>query len=165
MTAHFAGLTLASTVALTLAGMASSADAAVWAWGCRCKLGTTEVVFNRNTLAVISGNGPKQTLKALVQREEPVDEKIDAVRFNADDSNGGFEKTITFTKQDSDKAKLTLTEKSSRKTSDRTGRAGSRDEIWTTWKKVYRYAPDGEPARDITMECGEYTLTTKGGRG
>ena len=153
------------TLALTLAGVASSADAAVWAWGCRGKLGTNEVIFNRNTLVVISGNGPKLPLKVLVQREEPVEEKIDAVRFNADDNNGGFEKRITFTKQDDDKAKLTLTEKSSRKTSYRTGRVGPRDEIWTTWRKVYRYAPGGEPTRDITMDCGEYTLTTKGGRG
>jgi hypothetical protein len=151
-------------VALTLAGMATSADAAIWAWGCRGKLGNDEVVFNRNTLAVISGHGAKQPLKAMVQREEPVEEKVDAVRFNADDNNGGFEKTMTFTQQDSEKTKLTLTEKSSRKTSDRTGRVGPRDEIWTTWTKVYRYALDGEPPRDITMECGEYTLTTKGGR-
>ena len=154
----------AFALALILASVASAADAAIWAWGCRGKLGTDSVIFNRNTLAVVSGDGPKLSLKQLVQREEPIEDKVEAVRFNADDNNGGFEKTITFTKQDDGKIKLTLTEKSSRKTSDRTGRAEPRDEIWTTWKKVYRYALDGETPRDVAMECGEYTLTTTGGR-
>ena len=93
MSAHFVRLTLA----LTLAGMASSADAAIWAWGCRGKLATDEIIFNRNILAVISGHGPKLPLKTLIQREEPIEEKVEAVRFNSNDSNGGFEKTMTFT--------------------------------------------------------------------
>src|SRR5262249_41805092 len=85
-------------LAIILTTIASSADAAVWGWGCRGKLGTEEVVFNRNTLAVVSGKAPKQTLRSLVQRDEPVDDKVEAVRFNTDDNNGGFEKAMRFSK-------------------------------------------------------------------
>jgi hypothetical protein len=44
------------------------------------------------------------------------------------------------------------------------GELALREETWTTWKKVYRYAPDGEAPRHVAMDCGEYTLSTAGGR-
>jgi hypothetical protein len=71
----------------------------------------------------------------------------------------GFKRTYKDAEQ-----KLVLTELSSRQISNRKGRVGPRDEITTLFKKDYRYALDGEPARTITMDCIEYTLTTKGGR-
>jgi hypothetical protein len=58
-----------------------------------------------------------------------------------------------------------LTEKSSRVTFKRNGRAGPRDEITTKFRKVYRFAMESEAPRDVTMQCMEYILSTKGGRG
>jgi hypothetical protein len=39
-----------------------------------------------------------------------------------------------------------------------------RDEDTDLYRKVYRYERDGEPARDVTMQCMEYQLSTRGGR-
>ncbi len=39
-----------------------------------------------------------------------------------------------------------------------------RDEEKTITRKVYRLERSGEPARDITMQCMEYMLSTRGGR-
>ena len=60
----------------------------------------------------------------------------------------------------------TLTELSSRKISERSGRAGPRDEITTIYRKIYHYVRSDQPTKqEITMECVEYQLSTKGGRG
>ena len=39
-----------------------------------------------------------------------------------------------------------------------------RDENKTITRKVYRLEQDGAPTRDLTMQCMEYMLTTRGGR-
>jgi hypothetical protein len=39
-----------------------------------------------------------------------------------------------------------------------------RDENKTITRKVYRLEKDGAPTRDLTMQCMEYMLTTRGGR-
>ena len=72
---------------------------------------------------------------------------------------------MTYKKNSDGNDKLTLTEKSSRITFKRDGRAGPRDEITTKFKKVYRFALQGEQPRNVTMQCMEYILSTKGGRG
>jgi len=147
-------------------GAASDADAAVWAWGCKGKVGANQLILNRNMLALLEGKPTKLALKDVVHRDDPVADEPDAVRFNPADFNSGFEeKTMEFTKADEPGKKLVLTEKSSRQTSSHNGRVAFRDETWTVWKKVFRYALDGEPPRDVTLECMEYMLSTKGGRG
>ncbi len=55
--------------------------------------------------------------------------------------NGGFEKTMVFTRKDDPKRKVTLTEKSSRQISHQIN-----------------------TARGITMQCMEYQLSTRGRR-
>jgi hypothetical protein len=144
---------------------ASHADAAVWAWGCKGKMGASQVIFNRDKLVVLAGKGTKLLLKDIIRRENPVEDDADAIRFNPADFNSGLQQTMEFTTQDQPEKKLTLTEKSSRQTSAHDGRAGPRDESWVTWKKVYRYALEGETPRDVALECMEYMLSTKGGRG
>jgi hypothetical protein len=81
------------------------------------------------------------------------------------DGNSGFEPKIEFEKNAEGHQKLTLTEKFSRVVKVKRGRAGPRDEETTTFQKVYSFAFEGEPKRDIRMQCMEYTLSTKGGRG
>jgi hypothetical protein len=152
-------------LAAIILSAASSADAAVWAWGCKGKLGADQLILNRNTLVVLPGKGTNLSLKEIVHRDDPVKDATDAVRFNPGDINSGFEQSMEYTKEDQTTKKLVLTEKSSRQTSSHSGRAGPRDETWTTWRKVYRYALDGEAPRDVTLECMEYMLSTKGGRG
>lgn len=39
-----------------------------------------------------------------------------------------------------------------------------RDEVTDTFRKVYRYERDNETPRTLTMQCIEYTLSTRGGR-
>ena len=59
--------------------------------------------------------------------------------------------------------KVTLTELSSRKTSERNGRVGTREETTTTFRKRYRLVRSrrtaGGPPRDIEMDCVDYQLT------
>jgi hypothetical protein len=59
---------------------------------------------------------------------------------------------------------LTLIEVKSRKTSEHKGHVGPREEYTTVFRKTFRYAPDKEPERKLTMQCIEYMLTTRGGR-
>ena len=59
--------------------------------------------------------------------------------------------------------KLTFTETSSKTLSHRV-KHGCRDEITDRFRKLYRYQSDNESARDVTLECVEYMLTTRGGR-
>ena len=57
----------------------------------------------------------------------------------------------------------TLTELSSRQTSERSGRLGTREETTTTFRKRYRLVRAGGPQesrpRDIEMDCVDYQLT------
>ena len=62
------------------------------------------------------------------------------------------------------KPKLILTEKSSRKISGKHRVICHRDEDNDIYCKIYRYQRKDEPARDITMQCIEYQLSTRGGR-
>jgi hypothetical protein len=142
----------------------STVDAAVWSWGCMGKLGKGELIFNRGALLVLPEPLPALKLKPMVMRDTPVPDDVEGDRFNLSDDNVGLVRKMEFTSQDSPTRTLTLTERSSRQTSDHHGRVGPRDEIWTTWTKVYRYALEGERPREVTMSCGEYNLTTKGGR-
>jgi hypothetical protein len=148
--------------AIVIALLSSPASAAVWAWGCVGKLGSDQVSYNRYSLIVEPAKSSRVKLRQLINNEAELQTE-DGVRFESDDGNSGFEKTMGFKRTDA-KQKLVLTELSSRQVSNRKGRAGPRDEITTLFKKNYRYALDGEAARTIAMDCIEYVLTTKGGR-
>jgi hypothetical protein len=85
-------------------------------------------------------------------------------KYESEDANSGFEKTITFTIKDDPKRKVTLTEKSSRRISNKSELICGRDEDTDVFRKVYRYQRENEPPRDITMQCMEYRLSTRAGR-
>jgi hypothetical protein len=139
------------------------AHAAIWAWGCVGPLGGDRVIFNRYTLTVLPGRSSKVKLQQLTSDGFDIG-ALDGRNFNSDDGNSGFGRTMGFTGADQPTDKLTLTEVSSRKVSERKGHVGPREEYTTKFKKVYRYALEKEPVRTIAMDCIEYTLTTRGGR-
>jgi hypothetical protein len=153
-----------AAVALIAFAFASDARAGRWEWGC---VGTTtdaQVVFNRRQLAVV----PPQKRLGKIQDLIFVDEL--AKDFNADqhydaaDENGGLTATMAFARGEDAKQKITLTEKSSKTLFNHTAMVCGRDEDKTITRKVYRLEQNGEPPRNITMQCLEYMLTTRGGR-
>jgi hypothetical protein len=123
-----------------------------------------DVVLNRDTLIMLPRTRTIGDLEKYIYRDSLDDDaKEDGLTFLPDDHNSGFEKTMTYKKNDGDE-KIKLIEKSSRITSKRRGRAGPRDEETIKFKKVYRFELEGEKPRDVAMRCMEYTLSTKGGR-
>jgi hypothetical protein len=159
-----------TTMACAAIAFAGDVSAAVWQWGCVGPVGKDQIVFNRNQLLVLPGKMPHRTLDRLIFLDDltkdeklPKDADADIVGYNADDGNSGLDKQMTFTRNDRSDRKLTLTEKSSKLIAHRIVH-GCRDEITDRFRKVYRYKTDDAPQRDVTLECIDYNLTTRGGR-
>jgi hypothetical protein len=153
-----------AAVALIMFAFASDAHAGRWEWGCVGTSAETQVVFNRRQLLVIPPRKRIGKIQDLIFIDElakgfKVDEHYDAA-----DENGGLAATIAFTRGEDAKQKITLTEKSSKTLFNHTAMVCGRDEDKTLTHKVYRLEHNSEPARDITMQCMEYVLTTRGGR-
>ena len=155
--------------ALVLAGLglcaaSSSASAGSWAWGCQGQLGGQQVIFNRYSMFVVDNKKPLGNVRKLM--DEKIDSLIkgDSVSYEPQNGNDGLIKTIEFLRHDDAKRKLTLTEQSSKKISSKHRLICGRDEDTDIYRKVYRYQREDEPARDITMQCIEYQLSTRGGR-
>ena len=138
------------------------ASAGIWAWGCMGKLGNERVIFDRNTMIVTPSNEPKVKLQDLAANGLNL-EAPEGITLDNPGSNGGLEKTMSFTVNDTSKRKLTLVETSSRTTFHRLGHVGKREEETTKFQKTFRYTFDKEPERTIKMQCIEYTLSTCGG--
>ena len=145
-------------------GGVSGASAGIWAWGCQGQIGEQQVIFNRYSLFVVDSKKKMENVRKLV------DEKIDGLvnagktEFERVDVNAGLESPMEFTRSGDETHKLVLTEKSSKKTSGKSRLICGRDETTDIFRKVYRYEREGETARDITMQCIEYQLSTRGGR-
>jgi hypothetical protein len=149
---------------------AGDASAAVWRWGCMGPLGENEIISNRYQLIVLPGKMPHGKLDDLIFLDDltkdqklPKDAEADIAIYEADDGNSGLDKEIAFTRNDQSDRKLTLTEKSSKTVSHRFVH-GCRDQITDRFRKVYGYKADAEPPRNVTLQCIDYTLTTRGGR-
>lgn len=158
-----------------IAGMAAglimlgtgSAQAATWAWGCQGQLTAPDqtVIFTRYQMVVLDGKRPP--LKPLdLLGEEALKPLIAGglAGYDPDNVNDGLVKSIAFTRDAPTKSKITLTEQSSRRLSHKAKLVCGRDETTDTFRKVYRYERDGEAPRTLTMQCIEYTLSTRGGR-
>jgi hypothetical protein len=133
---------------------ASPAAAGIWTYGCKGNLGDDQVIFDRESLVVLPRKLPAGNIRELVKRE--------IAAFDAADNNSGLQPTMEFMRGAYPNQKVTLTEKSSRKTSERNGHVGTREESTTTFKKLYRFVRAGGPAslpRDIEMDCVDYMLT------
>jgi len=149
---------------LGLAAGSNGASAGVWACGCQGQLGEQQFIFNREAAFVVEGNQPFGDIKNLYGSKLGTTIKGDKVSYDANNDNGGFqEKTISFWRTDNEKRKITLTEKSSRKISGKHRVICHRDEDVDIYRKVFSFQREDEPARDITMQCIEYQLSTSGG--
>lgn len=155
---------LPACAALTLLSL--PADAAVWRWACMGQTAEHHIISNRDSLIVLPRTQKVSGLEKYLWRDSLEDDAKDTgASFEPQDFNSGFMKNNEYLKHSEEREKLILTEKSSRITLRRNGRAGPRDEITIKFRKVYRFALQGEKPRDVTMQCMEYILSTKGGRG
>jgi hypothetical protein len=161
---------------LAAALTATSARAAVWTWACQGDIGGQHILFDRDGLYIASGNAPAEKPGYAGMRSitrQSIEEAIAAVKkgsgfaaFGPDDENGGLASPITFsqTGDSKQKQKVVFTEQTSKQISHAHKVICGRDEDTDLYRKVYRYERDGEPARDVTMQCMEYQLSTRGGR-
>jgi hypothetical protein len=143
----------------------SGASAAVWQWGCQDRLGDQQVIFNRESMAIVDTKVKMGDVRKLrMTKMELPPGSPPHVDYEPVDFNGGFEETMTFTRADDSKRKVVLTEKSSKRISHQHKLVCGRDEDIDIYRKVYSLQRDEEPPRDITMQCLEYQLSTRGGR-
>ena len=147
----------------------SGASAAYLNWGCRGQLGEQQVIFTDATLLVIDdkaafGDVHKLQighLPAAIETAEKSGKTVAAYENRTDDS--GLVKEFEFSR-DQGKRKLVLTQTSSRKISVERSHPTGRDFYDGIFIKTFRLTRDGEPARSITMQCRETSLSTCGGR-
>jgi hypothetical protein len=143
----------------------NGASAAVWAWGCQAQVGAQHVIFNRYSMIVVDTKTKMGDIRKLRMTDLDLPPGSPPnVKYVPEDVNGGLEKTMVFTIKDDPKRKVTFTEKSSRRISHKHKLICGRDEDTDIFRKVYRVERENEPARDITMQCMEYQLSTRGGR-
>jgi hypothetical protein len=162
----------AALAGLATALMAGSAPAAVWHWACRGETGGQRVMFDQDGLYIAAGNEPaappgKLTMESVTEPIVLLRKGGDFTEFGLPEGNDGLgSKVLTFPRTDDNKQeqKVTFTARSSKLISHRHRMVACRDEDTDLYRKVYRYERDGEPARDIAMQCMEYQLSTKGGR-
>jgi hypothetical protein len=157
----FAGL----SAGLWLTVLSGGASAAIWEWGCQGQLGDQQIIFNRESMVVVDTRQKMGDIRKLrMTKIELPKESPPHVDYNPGDYNGGLIQTMDFTRSDDAKRKIVLVERSSRKISHRHKLICGRDEDEDIFRKVYRFERENEPPRDITMQCFEYQLSTRGGR-
>jgi hypothetical protein len=150
---------------VALMAAANGASAAIWACGCQVQIGDQQIIFNRYSMIVVDAKQKMGDVRKLRVTEFDLPTGLPPyVKYEADDANDGFGKTMIFTFKNDPKRKVTLTEKSSHKISHSHKLICGRDEDTDVFRKVYNYARENEPPRDITMQCMEYQLSTRGGR-
>ena len=151
--------------ALVSISASSGAAAAIWAWGCQGQLGDQQVVYNRYSMVIVDTKVKMGDVRKLRMTEMDLPPGTPPhIKYVPESIDGGFEKTMIFTRKDDPKGMVTLTEKSSHRISHRSKLICGRDEDTDIYRKVYIFQRENEPARDITMQCMEYQLSTRGGR-
>lgn len=151
-------------VALAAIGVSGDASAGVWRWGCIGPLGDQQILFSRYHLIVVPAKPPQGKLEDVIASDDLAQGATDVEQYIATDVNSGFTSTLEFTRGDDGKNKITLTEKSSKRLSHHAAMVCGRDEARDVFRKLYRYQHSDEAPRDITLQCMEYTLSTRGGR-
>lgn len=160
ITRKFVLAALAAVVSIATCGTAS---AAVWEWRCQGKVGDQQLIFNRHSMAIIDG---ETNLGNIEKNGDKITTALEDAGTNYDTNNGndGLVPAIEFTSHDDKKLKVMLTEKSSRRVLHRARMVACRDETTDIFRKVYSFKRDNEAAREITLQCYEYQLSTRGGR-
>jgi hypothetical protein len=151
-------------VALAAIGAAGEASAGVWRWGCMGSFGDKQILFTRYHLIVVPAQPSRGKLEDIIFLDDLAKGASDVEQYMAADINSGFTPTMEFTFGDNGKHTITLTEKSSKRLSHHIAMVCGRDEQRDVFRKVYRYQHNDEAPRDITLQCMEYTLSTRGGR-
>jgi hypothetical protein len=148
-----------------LIAITGGASAAIWEWGCQGQLGDQQIIFNRDSMVVVDTKTKLGDIRKLrMNKMELPPGSASHIDYNPGDSNGGLIKSMDFSRTDDPKRKIVLTEKSSRKISSKHRLVCGRDEDTDIYRKVYSFQRENEPARDISMQCMEYQLSTRGGR-
>jgi hypothetical protein len=148
----------------------NSASAAIWTWACQGELGGQRILFDQSGLYIAGGNGPagkpgKFTLGSIQDAIAAVKSAGGFIGFGLDKADDELAShVLVFSLTDDKKQKVVFTERSSKRISHKHRIIACRDEDTDLYRKVYRYERDGEPARDIAMQCVEYQLSTRGGR-
>jgi hypothetical protein len=141
------------------------AQAAIWNWGCQGQLGGQLVVFNRDRIYVVDGKmAPGNVRNAIENKMAELTKGKDAGYLDQNGNEGFDVDTREFARNEDTSKKIAMTETSSRRTSHHTRLVCGRDETIDTFRKAFRFQREDEPARTITMQCFEYTLSTRGGR-
>ncbi len=136
-----------------------------WQWGCMGPLGDQQIVFSRYSLVVVPAKPSPGKLEDLFRIADLSEKFPDAdAAYNADGTNDGLQKTMTYTDQSNEKNQLTLTETSSRDLAHTHHLVCGRDEDNSTERKSYRVERPNQPPATVTLQCREYTLSTRGGR-
>jgi len=156
-----AGWLLAGLITACLTG---AAHAGRWEWGCIGTIGDKQIVFNRYHLIVAPAKPPLGKIRDLVFLEDLTKLSDGGDQYDATDVNSGLTAKLEFILGDDGKDKIAFTEKSSKRIYHRSAMVCGRDEDTDVSRKIYRYQRNGEPARDVTMQCIEYMLSTRGGR-
>jgi hypothetical protein len=167
----------AQLVAAVMAGLVAaltawSASAAVWHWACKGELGDQRILFDQDGLYIASSNGPTGTPGNFTM--ETITEAIVGLKKGGGFTGFGLEKAddelasriLVFSLTDDKKQeqRVTFTARSSKRISHKHRIVACRDEDTDLYRKVYRYERESEPAREISMQCMEYQLSTRGGR-
>jgi len=155
-----------------LLAASGSASAAILSFGCLGQLGDQQILFNRDGLYVVNGKAPAGKPKPFTV--DTVGDAISALKqgkanfteFRPDGGDGLDETPIQFSLIDAEKKthKVVFTQTFSKRISHKHRLICGRDEDTDLFRNIYRYERDGEPARDIKMQCFYYQLSTRGGR-
>ncbi len=127
-------------------------------------MGDQQILFSRYSLVIAPAKPPLGKLDDLFRIADLSEKFPDAEGYNADSTNDGLEKTMTYTSQTQEKNKLKLTETSSKDLAHKHHLVCGRDEDNSTERKTYRVERTGQPPIDVTLQCREYLLSTRGGR-
>ena len=156
---------LACACAAALMAQASPASAAVWVWGCKGQTDSEQVVFNKFSLLVAPLKPSRGNIRDIIRKDNLIKSPEDLKNsYDSMSDDFGLVQVMKFAKEGEPNKKLTLTEVSSQRMSRKNKLLGGRDESTELYKKVYSYVRESEPPRNITMECAEYQLSTRGGR-
>jgi hypothetical protein len=158
-------LAIAASVGLAVSvcsiGTAAAGD---WQWGCLGPMGGEQILFSRYTLIIAPAKPVLGKLEELYRVSDLSEKFPDAEAYNAEQTNDGLQKTMTYASQSNTKNKLTLTENSSREISHQHHLVCGRDEDTSIERKVYRVERPNTAPIKVTLQCREYLLTTRGGR-
>jgi len=154
----------AACIALIAVGGCEKAFAGSWHWGCAGPVGDKALIFTRYDLIILPAKTSRPKLRDLIFLDDLSKKFDDVPQYGAADVNSGLQQKMEFSRTDDEKDKVVLTEKSSKTMSHHTAIVCGRDEDTAVSRKVFSYHHNDEPPRDITLQCMEYMLTSRGGR-